>query len=89
MESGISLPDAFPYVQVDDSRQALALCSAALNGFPSRKMVVVGVTGTDGKTTTSALLESILSAATRSDARAGGSGGCHYYARCTHWRRRD
>jgi UDP-N-acetylmuramoyl-L-alanyl-D-glutamate--2,6-diaminopimelate ligase len=63
------LPAAAPYVQVADSRRALAIAAAALYGFPARKLHVLGVTGTDGKTTTCMLLESILAAATR-DAQA-------------------
>ena len=63
---GIVLPRDFFYAQVEDSRAALALAAAALYGFPSRDLAVIGVTGTDGKTTTSSLLESILVAATRS-----------------------
>ncbi|MFO7633546.1 MAG: UDP-N-acetylmuramoyl-L-alanyl-D-glutamate--2,6-diaminopimelate ligase [Caldilinea sp.] len=66
---------AIPYVRVGDSRRALALASAALYGFPSRKLAVVGITGTDGKTTTSSILESILRAATLSPADPSGRVG--------------
>lgn len=58
-------PAAVPYVQVAHSREALAWLSAALHGFPSQDLTVLGVTGTDGKTTTCAILESILSQSAR------------------------
>jgi UDP-N-acetylmuramoyl-L-alanyl-D-glutamate--2,6-diaminopimelate ligase len=54
---------ATPYIQVPDSRRALAFLAAKLHGNPSRHMLMVGVTGTAGKTTTTYLLESILKAA--------------------------
>jgi UDP-N-acetylmuramoyl-L-alanyl-D-glutamate--2,6-diaminopimelate ligase len=53
-----------PYVQVRDPQAVLGLLAAAYHGFPSRKLVVIGVTGTDGKTTTSTLIHSILKSAT-------------------------
>ena len=57
-----------PYVQVTDSRAALSYISAAFYDFPARQLTVIGVTGTDGKTTTSNLLYHILKAA---DLRVG------------------
>lgn len=71
----IIIPSTIPYIQVENSRLALAQASAALHNFPSRSLTVIGVTGTDGKTTTSTLLESILNAATRSTPNVMGDVG--------------
>ena len=49
-----------PLVTVPDTRQALAACSARFYGEPSGEMKLVGVTGTNGKTTTAFLAESVL-----------------------------
>ena len=64
-----------PYIEVLDSRLALATCAAALQGFPSRELAVVGVTGTDGKTTTCTLIEAILKAASATPAAPEGRVG--------------
>ena len=48
------------YIQVTDSREALAELAAGFYGDPSLSMKLVGVTGTSGKTTTTYLIESIL-----------------------------
>ncbi len=49
-----------PYVQTADSRRALAVVGANFFGHPADSMTMVGVTGTNGKTTTTYLLKSIL-----------------------------
>lgn len=52
-----------PVIPVTDGRKALAALAAEYFGHPSRRMTVVGITGTSGKTTTSYLIESMLQAA--------------------------
>jgi UDP-N-acetylmuramoyl-L-alanyl-D-glutamate--2,6-diaminopimelate ligase len=59
-------PDAsvsVPWVVVGDARLALALLAAEFHGHPSGRMQVIGITGTNGKTTTSYLLNAIFEAA--------------------------
>jgi UDP-N-acetylmuramyl-tripeptide synthetase len=50
-------------LQVPDARKAMGIAAAAVAGFPSRQHPVVGITGTNGKTTTSWMLEAIAAAA--------------------------
>ena len=52
-----------PWLVVSDARLALALLADAFFAHPSREMPVIGITGTNGKTTTSYLLAAILDAA--------------------------
>ena len=52
-----------PWVVVNDARLALALLAAEFFGHPSRQMRVVGITGTNGKTTTSYLASAMFEAA--------------------------
>ena len=54
-----------PQLVVADARLAMALAADAFFGRPTRELEVVGVTGTNGKTTTAFLLYSILAAAGR------------------------
>ena len=51
-----------PVFSVPDSRAALALLSAAFYGHPSQRLALVGITGTNGKTTTSYLVKAIIEA---------------------------
>ena len=52
-------------VLVPSSREALARLADAYHGHPSRRLTVVGITGTNGKTTTSLLVEALLGAGGR------------------------
>ena len=54
---------AIPVIEVDDARRALADLAAAWHDFPARKLTIVGVTGTDGKTTTTYFIHAMLQAA--------------------------
>ncbi|MBL8130518.1 MAG: UDP-N-acetylmuramoyl-L-alanyl-D-glutamate--2,6-diaminopimelate ligase [Anaerolineae bacterium] len=53
-----------PYVRVENAMESVGWLASAYHGHPSRRLVVIGVTGTDGKTTTSTILHSIMQAAT-------------------------
>ncbi len=49
-----------PQIVVADSREAMSRCAAAFYSHPERKLKLVGITGTNGKTTTSFIVRSIL-----------------------------
>lgn len=53
------LPIDVPQLITDDARKGMALISAAFFGHPEREMRLVGVTGTNGKTTTTYMVKSI------------------------------
>ncbi len=57
-----NIPASIPVVLVNDVRSALGDVASRGFGFPSRQLTMVGITGTNGKTSTAAMLESILSA---------------------------
>ena len=54
---------ATAWIQVPEEREALAVMAANFHGHPARRLHSIGVTGTNGKTTTTYLIESILKAA--------------------------
>lgn len=68
-----------PQIVVPDCRSAIGLLAAAFYGDPARKLKIVGVTGTNGKTTTTHMLASILRRAGKSVAIVGTLGV--FYAR--------
>ncbi len=55
-----AIPVKVPVIKVADTRRALGEMSAVFYGEPAKRMQIIGVTGTNGKTTTSYMLASIL-----------------------------
>jgi UDP-N-acetylmuramoyl-L-alanyl-D-glutamate--2,6-diaminopimelate ligase len=62
-EQELAPPPGVTVVRVPQARLALAHISAAFYGHPSRELTLVGITGTNGKTSTTYILEAILNAA--------------------------
>jgi UDP-N-acetylmuramoyl-L-alanyl-D-glutamate--2,6-diaminopimelate ligase len=63
VEREMSISEPFTVVRVSNSRRALALLADLYYHRPSRQLAIVGITGTNGKTTTSFLTRSVLTAA--------------------------
>lgn len=59
------VPEHTAVILAENTRKALAMVSAHFYGYPSRKLRMIGVTGTNGKTTTTYLIKSILDKAGR------------------------
>jgi len=62
VEREVAVPPGASVAVVADSRLALAQLSAALHDFPARRLQLVGITGTNGKTTTARLFEAVAAA---------------------------
>jgi len=60
VQDEVELPKQVTVIKVEDTRYAMAYVSAAYFDYPARKLKVIGVTGTKGKTTTTYMVKSIL-----------------------------
>ena len=60
-----------PMIRVKDTRLAMAVMASHFYGYPSRELKVIGITGTNGKTTVSYLIEKILADQGRSTGLMG------------------
>ncbi|HAU32719.1 MAG TPA: UDP-N-acetylmuramoyl-L-alanyl-D-glutamate--2,6-diaminopimelate ligase [Desulfotomaculum sp.] len=63
IQKPVNIPENIAWIQVPDTRSALALFSARYYGNPTHKLKLIGVTGTNGKTTTTHLLAAIYRSA--------------------------
>jgi len=63
LERELPLPAGTPWLRVADTRQRLAGLSAVVHGLPARRLLVVGVTGSEGKTTTTHMTAHVLESA--------------------------
>ena len=56
----LNIPEDITVLMVEDTREALAICSSNFYGNPSAQLKLIGVTGTKGKTTTTFMIKEIL-----------------------------
>lgn len=63
VQKQVPIPNGVPWVQISDTRKGLALMAARFYGFPCKKIKVIGVTGTNGKTTTTHMVRMVYEAA--------------------------
>ena len=73
-ERPLDLPKDAAVIIVDDTRRYLAMASAEVYGHPERKLRIVGITGTKGKTTTALTVYGVMNAAGISTGYIGSNG---------------
>ncbi len=74
VEREVEAPQSVTVVQAEHGREALAVLSAARFGHPAEKLLLAGVTGTKGKTTTTHMIRAILEAAGKKTGMIGTNG---------------
>ncbi|MCI8742871.1 MAG: UDP-N-acetylmuramoyl-L-alanyl-D-glutamate--2,6-diaminopimelate ligase, partial [Lachnospiraceae bacterium] len=74
VEHPVEVPEDVTVLLTDNGRRALALLSAARFGHPSRKLTMIGVTGTKGKTTTTHMIRTVLETAGKKTGMIGTNG---------------
>ena len=62
VEEEVEVPGSTAIIRVSDTRKALGLVSASFYGHPADDLLMIGITGTNGKTTIAWLLEGLLAA---------------------------
>jgi MurE/MurF fusion protein len=81
VERAVAVPGGTSVIRVADTHRAYGRMAAALHGYPAHEMTMIGLTGTNGKTTTSWIIEELLIAAGR---RPGVIGTVNYRYRDEH-----
>jgi UDP-N-acetylmuramoyl-L-alanyl-D-glutamate--2,6-diaminopimelate ligase len=67
-----------PYIVVEDVRKAMSVMSGRFYGEPGRKMKIIGVTGTNGKTTTASMTARLIRFCTGAEVGVIGTTGAYY-----------
>ncbi|MGL5435058.1 MAG: UDP-N-acetylmuramoyl-L-alanyl-D-glutamate--2,6-diaminopimelate ligase [Lachnospiraceae bacterium] len=73
-EKRVEVPEDVTVIQVVNGRAALARLSAARFGYPAKRMLMIGITGTKGKTTTTHMLKAIMEQAGKKTGMIGTNG---------------